>query len=126
MGFNRTFEAFIGSIVAFIRPDSTLAWIPLAIIWFGLGDGAKIFVIWFTAFVPTLINTYSGAVGIDSDADRRSAGPRRDDAAPGVGRLSPRRCADDFRRPAGVAAGIVRMAPVAAELTGAYYGLGRT
>jgi NitT/TauT family transport system permease protein/taurine transport system permease protein len=48
-----------------IRPIPPLAWIPLAILWFGLGDTAKIFVIWFAAFVPALINTYTGVREVD-------------------------------------------------------------
>lgn len=65
MALDRRLEAIFNPIVAFIRPIPPLAWIPVAIIWFGLGDGAKIFVIWFTAFVPTLINTYTGVRVVD-------------------------------------------------------------
>lgn len=65
MGLDKRFEAVVNPLVAFIRPIPPLAWIPVAIIWFGLGDGAKIFVIWFTAFVPTLINTYTGIKTVD-------------------------------------------------------------
>lgn len=65
MGINRKAEAFINPIFLLIRPIPPLAWIPLAILWFGLGDSAKIFVIWFAAFVPALINTYTGVRTID-------------------------------------------------------------
>ena len=65
MALDRRCEAIFNPIVAFIRPSPPLAWIPVAIIWFGLGDGAKIFVIWFTAFVPALINTYTGIRIVD-------------------------------------------------------------
>jgi NitT/TauT family transport system permease protein/taurine transport system permease protein len=52
-------------ILAVIRPIPPLAWVPLAIIWFGLGDLSEIFVVYFTAFVPALINTYTGAKSVD-------------------------------------------------------------
>jgi NitT/TauT family transport system permease protein/taurine transport system permease protein len=65
MGISRHLNAIFSPIVSFIRPIPPLAWIPVAIIWFGLGDGAKIFVIWFTAFVPTLINTHTGVRNVD-------------------------------------------------------------
>ena len=65
MGTSRRAEAFINPTFLLIRPIPPLAWIPLAILWFGLGDAAKIFVIWFAAFVPSLINTYTGARTID-------------------------------------------------------------
>ncbi len=65
MGTSRRAEAFINPAFLLIRPIPPLAWIPLAILWFGLGDLAKIFVIWFAAFVPALINTYTGVRNVD-------------------------------------------------------------
>ena len=65
MGMSRRAEALINPAFLLIRPIPPLAWIPLAILWFGLGDTAKVFVIWFAAFVPALINTYTGVRGID-------------------------------------------------------------
>lgn len=65
MGMSRRAEAFINPTFLLMRPIPPLAWIPLAILWFGLGDIAKIFVIWFAAFVPALINTYTGVRGVD-------------------------------------------------------------
>src|SRR6516165_6197889 len=60
MGASRGFEAFLNPTFLLIRPIPPLAWIPLAIVWLGLGDGAKIMVIWFAAFVPSAINTFTG------------------------------------------------------------------
>jgi len=34
-------------------------------VWLGVGDAAKIMILWFTAFVPTVINSFSGARGIE-------------------------------------------------------------
>ena len=65
MGLSRRFEAFINPIFLMIRPIPPLAWIPLAVVWFGLGIQAKIFVVWFAAFVPALINAYTGVRTID-------------------------------------------------------------
>lgn len=65
MGTSRRAEAFINPTFLLIRPIPPLAWIPLAILWFGLGDVAKIFVIWFASFVPALINTYTGVRTVD-------------------------------------------------------------
>lgn len=65
MGWSRRAEAFINPIFLIIRPIPPLAWIPLAILWLGLGDAAKIMVIWFSAFVPSVINTYAGVRNID-------------------------------------------------------------
>jgi NitT/TauT family transport system permease protein/taurine transport system permease protein len=65
MGWSRRAEAAVNPIFLIIRPIPPLAWIPLAILWLGLGDGAKIMVIWFAAFVPSVINSFAGVRNID-------------------------------------------------------------
>lgn len=65
MGWSRKAEAFINPIFLLIRPIPPLAWIPLAILWLGLGDAAKVLVIWFAAFVPSVINSSAGVRAID-------------------------------------------------------------
>jgi NitT/TauT family transport system permease protein/taurine transport system permease protein len=65
MGWSRRAEAFINPVFLLIRPIPPLAWIPLAILWLGLGDAAKIMVIFFAAFVPSVINTITGVRGIE-------------------------------------------------------------
>jgi len=47
-----------------VRPVSPLAILPLAILWLGIGQGSKIFVIWYGCFFPILLNTYSGVRGV--------------------------------------------------------------
>lgn len=65
MGWNRRAEALINPLFMLIRPIPPLAWIPLAILWLGLGDAAKIMVIFFAAFVPSVINTHAGVRNIE-------------------------------------------------------------
>jgi taurine transport system permease protein len=65
MGASRTVEAFANPIFLVLRPIPPLAWIPLAIVWLGLGDAAKMMVIFVSAFVPSVINSYSGVRQID-------------------------------------------------------------
>lgn len=60
MGWSQRAEALLNPVFLVIRPIPPLAWIPLAIVWLGLGDLAKILVIWFAAFVPSTINTFTG------------------------------------------------------------------
>lgn len=43
-----------------IRPIPPIAWIPLAILWLGIGTPAKAFIIFLAAFVPCVINSYTG------------------------------------------------------------------
>lgn len=65
MGASRRADALIGPVFSLLRPIPPLAWIPLAILWLGLGDTAKIFLIWVAAFAPALINTYAGVRNVD-------------------------------------------------------------
>src|SRR5262245_30544861 len=65
MGWSRRAEALINPAFLVIRPIPPLAWIPLAILWLGLGDSAKIMVIFFAAFVPAVINTFAGVRAIE-------------------------------------------------------------
>jgi len=65
MGWSRRAETLINPIFLLLRPIPALAWIPLAIVWFGLGDAGKVFVIWLTAFVPSVINAFTGVRNVD-------------------------------------------------------------
>lgn len=65
MGVSARAEALLNPAFLLVRPIPPLAWIPLAIVWLGLGDAAKILVIWFAAFVPSVINTWTGVRGVD-------------------------------------------------------------
>jgi ABC-type nitrate/sulfonate/bicarbonate transport system permease component len=61
----RGFGRIVGPIVELLRPIPPLAWIPMAIVWFGLGEPSKIFVIFLGAFFPILTNAYRGITGVE-------------------------------------------------------------
>jgi NitT/TauT family transport system permease protein/taurine transport system permease protein len=65
MGASRRVEAVVNPVFLILRPIPPLAWIPLAIVWLGLGDAAKIMVIFVAAFVPSVINSYTGVRQIE-------------------------------------------------------------
>lgn len=65
MGHSRKAEAFINPVFLLLRPIPPLAWIPLAIVWLGLEDASKILVIFVAAFVPSVINSYTGVRNIE-------------------------------------------------------------
>lgn len=73
MGASRTVEALLNPAFLFLRPIPPLAWIPLAIVWLGLGDAAKIMVIFVAAFVPAVINSHSGVRQIERPVLEASA-----------------------------------------------------
>ncbi|HEX2885201.1 ABC transporter permease [Vineibacter terrae] len=64
-GWYRGFGAIVRPLIEFLRPIPPLAWIPMAIVWLGLGEASKVFVIFLGAFFPVLTNAYRGVTTID-------------------------------------------------------------
>jgi len=60
MGWYKKVDDFVKPVFEIMRPIPPIAWIPLAILWFGIGLPAKAFIIWLSAFVPSVINSYAG------------------------------------------------------------------
>jgi NitT/TauT family transport system permease protein len=62
---------FSGAYVAFnpliqlLRPISPIAWIPLAILWFGVGDSSPIFLVFLSSFFPMVVATTAGVHTIE-------------------------------------------------------------
>lgn len=52
-------------LINFLRPISPLAWIPLAMLWFGIGDKPAIFLIFLASFFPLLIATTIAVLSIN-------------------------------------------------------------
>lgn len=61
MGRVKHIEIFFSPIVNLLQPIPKIAWIPLAILWFGMGFGATLFIISLAAFWSVLFTTWSGA-----------------------------------------------------------------
>jgi sulfonate transport system permease protein len=66
IGLSRRFERFIDSSLQILKPIPPIAWIPLAILWFGIGEASKIYIIAVGAFFPILVNTVEGIKNIDN------------------------------------------------------------
>ena len=60
MAWYPKFENFFRPIFDLIRPVPTIAWIPIMILWFGIGLGAKAAVIFVSAFIPCVVNSFAG------------------------------------------------------------------
>ncbi len=65
MGWYPRVNAFFGPLFQIIRPIPILAWIPLGIIWFGLGETTKYFIVFLGAFMSVTQNSYAGAKAVD-------------------------------------------------------------
>ncbi len=66
MGASPRVYAWLNPLAQVLRPIPPIAYIPLAILWFGLGNPPAIFLIAIGAFFPVLINTISGVRQVDS------------------------------------------------------------
>jgi ABC-type nitrate/sulfonate/bicarbonate transport system permease component len=65
MGWSAGFRAAVDPLIEFIRPIPPLAWIPLSILWFGIGDTQNEYIIFLAAFFPIVLNAMAGARDID-------------------------------------------------------------
>ena len=65
IGWNKKARAFFGSIFEVIRPIPPIAWIPIVIMWFGIGEFPKILLVFIGTFVPLVINTSTGIEMVD-------------------------------------------------------------
>lgn len=66
IGWYRRAEMAFNPIIQILRPISPLAWIPIAILWFGVGDLAAIFLIFVGCFLPLLLTAINAAQSIPS------------------------------------------------------------
>jgi NitT/TauT family transport system permease protein len=64
LGLRATARTALLPAVNFFRSLSPLAWIPFAIMWFGIGDRPSIFLIFMTAFFPVVLSTCVAVAGI--------------------------------------------------------------
>ena len=66
MGARPLVYAFFNPVLQLLRPIPPIAYIPLAILWFGLGNPPAFFLISLGAFFPVLMNTIAGVRAVDT------------------------------------------------------------
>ena len=66
MGLSRRAEQTIDPLVEILRPISGIAWLPLALFIFGVGDTLPVFIMFYVGFFPILLNTVAGVRQTDS------------------------------------------------------------
>ncbi|QLG62376.1 ABC transporter permease [Halorarum salinum] len=67
VGWSRTAELTLGTVAQVLRPVPPLAWIPFAIIWFGLDHASAAFLVSIVAFWISYYNAEGGVHGIDPE-----------------------------------------------------------
>jgi len=65
ISLSKNFEVFTRLILQVLKPIPPIAWIPIAIIWLGIAEPSKIFIIFIGAVFPILLNTVDGIKQID-------------------------------------------------------------
>lgn len=66
LGRWKTGQTVTNALIQFLRPISPLAWIPLAVLWFGIGDKPAVFLIFLSSFFPVVVSTVIAVNGIPS------------------------------------------------------------
>lgn len=67
MGWFKPVSALFRPVFEILRPIPPIAWIPLSIVWFGLGEASKYFLIFYSAFCAVTMNAYSGVRAVDPE-----------------------------------------------------------
>jgi len=65
VGLSSTFDDFADPIIELLRPIPPPAWIPLGILWFGIGNAQNVFILTLGVFFPTVLNTIAGVRSVD-------------------------------------------------------------
>jgi ABC-type nitrate/sulfonate/bicarbonate transport system permease component len=65
MGVSRTARGLVDPLIELLRPVPPIAFIPLAILWFGIGEFSKVMIIAYGAFFPIFVNTMAGFRDVD-------------------------------------------------------------
>lgn len=65
MASSRFIDALLDPYVTALNATPRLVWLPLLILWFGIGIGSKIMIVFLGALFPLLINTYTGVKNVD-------------------------------------------------------------
>jgi NitT/TauT family transport system permease protein len=65
MGRFRHVERFFLPLVSVLMPIPSLAWVPVFILWFGLGNAATIALVFYAATFPVIFNTWTGVRSVN-------------------------------------------------------------
>ena len=70
IGYSPILYALLSPFLAVLRPIPVIAYIPLAILWFGIGEFSKVLLIAVTSFLYMTVNTAAGVKAVPADIIR--------------------------------------------------------
>ena len=124
LGWRRRGQLAVGPLLEVLRPISPLAWIPISILWFGVGDLAAVFIIFLASFLPlAMAASHARAQHLGGAPPGRAQLPAAA-GRPGAQGRAARRPAAAPRRRCGSRSGIAWLVVVAAEMIAVNSGLG--
>jgi len=123
MGWWKLVNDQLDPLIEMLRPIPPLAWIPLSILWFGVGDTQNQFIIFLGIFFPILLNTIAGVRGVEPNLVRAARCLGGGEGAV-LRRVVVLAALPQIVTGIRVGLGVGWMALVAAELVGANSGLG--
>ncbi len=65
LGWSRALSDIVRPLIESVRPIPPIAWTPIAILWFGVGDAPSYFLVFIGAVFPVFVNTFSAVRSID-------------------------------------------------------------
>lgn len=65
MGRSRQVESFFLPLASALMPIPSLAWVPVFILWFGLGNATAVGIVFYAALFPLLLNAWSGVRAVN-------------------------------------------------------------
>ena len=65
LGWSKIISDFIRPVIESLRPIPPIAWTPIAILWFGVGDAPSYFLVFIGAVFPIFVNTFAAVRSID-------------------------------------------------------------
>ena len=65
MARSRAVEHFVLPLASALMPIPSLAWVPVFILWFGLGNTVTVLIVFYAALFPMLLNTWSGVRAVN-------------------------------------------------------------
>jgi NitT/TauT family transport system permease protein len=67
LAYSRILRGVVMPLIALLRPIPPIAWIPLAILWMGLGDPPSYFITAVAAFFPIFLNAFVGGTSLQQE-----------------------------------------------------------
>ncbi|HEX3848563.1 MAG TPA: ABC transporter permease [Steroidobacteraceae bacterium] len=65
LGWVKSAYATLNPLFQILRPISPIAWIPIAILWFGVGNASPIYLIFISSLFPMIVQTTAGVHAIE-------------------------------------------------------------